>query len=103
MKSQHKYQYLVVFLTLTVIGFSRLNSVQALELTLEPPGDREFVRDLAGMIDEPTKKQIQEICDKLLTDKATPIIVVTIDHAQPSSILVTHHRSSSIIVGHRHH
>lgn len=79
MKSQHKYQYLVVFLTLTVIGFSRLSSVHALELTLEPPGYREFVRDLAGMIDEPTKKQIQEICDKLLTDKATPIIVVTID------------------------
>lgn len=79
MKSQHKYQYLVVFLTLTIISFSRLNSVQALELTLEPPGDREFVRDLAGMIDEPTKKKIQEICDKLLTDKATPIIVVTID------------------------
>lgn len=79
MKSQHKYQYLVVFLTLTIISFSRLSSVHALELTLEPPGDREFVRDLAGMIDEPTKKQIQEICDKLLTDKATPIIVVTID------------------------
>ncbi|WP_298859457.1 TPM domain-containing protein [uncultured Gimesia sp.] len=56
-----------------------MNSASALELTLDPPGDREFVRDLAGMLDENTNKQIKEFCDKLLTDKATPIIVVTID------------------------
>ncbi|QEG17690.1 TPM domain-containing protein [Gimesia maris] len=69
----------VFCLVLILTGFSRLSSVQALELTLEPPGDREFVRDLAGMLDEPTTKKIKELCDKLLTDKATPIIVVTID------------------------
>jgi len=56
-----------------------ITSAPALELTLDPPGDREFVRDLAGMLDEKTSKQIKEICDKLLIDKATPIIVVTID------------------------
>ncbi|MCH8150592.1 MAG: tetratricopeptide repeat protein [Planctomycetes bacterium] len=48
-------------------------------IDLESPGPREFVRDLAEMIDEGDKTKIQEICDKLLTEKATPIIVVTID------------------------
>lgn len=71
-----------VFLSLIIffLFVSRgISSATALELTLDPPGDREFVRDLAGMLDEKTSKQIKEICDKLLTDKATPIIVVTID------------------------
>lgn len=49
------------------------------EITLDPPGDREFVRDLADMIDEDEGTQIRELCDRLLTDKATPIIIVTID------------------------
>ncbi|QDV51486.1 TPM domain-containing protein [Gimesia fumaroli] len=66
-------------LILILFSFSGLTSAHALELTLDPPGDREFVRDLAGMLDENTTKQIKELCDKLLTDKATPIIVVTID------------------------
>ena len=48
-------------------------------ITIDPPGEREFVRDMANMIDPETKKKIVAICDKLLTDKATPIIVVTID------------------------
>ncbi|QDU10599.1 TPM domain-containing protein [Gimesia aquarii] len=64
---------------LFILGIKGLSPANALELALEPPGDREFVRDLAGMLDEKTTKQIKEICDKLLTDKATPIIVVTID------------------------
>ncbi|MCG8584344.1 MAG: TPM domain-containing protein [Pirellulales bacterium] len=51
----------------------------ALELSLDPPGDREFVRDLAGMLDSESNEKIRAICDKLLTDKATPIIVVTIE------------------------
>lgn len=51
----------------------------AFEINLQPPGDREFVRDLAGMLDAQDKTQIQEICDALLTDKATPIIVITIE------------------------
>lgn len=66
-------------LILFLFNSKGLSSANALELTLKPPGDREFVRDLAGMLDEKTTKQIKEICDKLLTDKATPIIVVTID------------------------
>ena len=48
-------------------------------INLERPGDREFVRDLAGMIEPEDKAEIQKICDRLLTEKATPIIVVTIE------------------------
>ena len=69
----------VCLLILFLVGSKGITSASALELTLDPPGDREFVRDLAGMLDENTTKQIKELCDKLLTDKATPIIVVTID------------------------
>ncbi|MBI1248644.1 hypothetical protein GC197_12490 [bacterium] len=50
-----------------------------LRIDLQPPGEREFVRDEAEMITPEDKKKIQEICNKLLTDKATPIIVITID------------------------
>jgi uncharacterized protein len=49
-----------------------------LAIALERPGEREFVRDLAGMISQDNEQEIRKICDKLLTDKATPIIVVTI-------------------------
>lgn len=52
---------------------------QAIKLTLEPPGQREFVRDLANMIDDEDEKAIKAACDKLLTATASPIIVVTIE------------------------
>ena len=52
---------------------------RAIEIDLERPGDREFVRDMAGMLDAATKQRIQKKCDSLLTEKATPIIVITID------------------------
>lgn len=55
------------------------SSAAALEITLERPGDKEFVRDLAGMLDDAGKTRIREIAGKLLSEKATPIIVVTID------------------------
>lgn len=59
--------------------FGAAPSAAALEITLERPGDREFVRDQAGMLDEAAETRIRELADKLLRDKATPIIVVTID------------------------
>ncbi len=49
------------------------------QINLERPGDREFIRDLAGILDEKSKEEIKSICDKLLNEKATPIIVVTIE------------------------
>ena len=51
----------------------------ALRIDLERPGDKEFVRDLAGMINPADKTKIVQICTDLLKAKATPIIVVTID------------------------
>jgi uncharacterized protein len=49
------------------------------QIALDRPGDRQFVLDLAGMIDDADEKTIKELADKLLTDKAAPIIVVTIE------------------------
>ncbi|MEZ6126541.1 MAG: TPM domain-containing protein [Planctomycetaceae bacterium] len=51
----------------------------AQEFDLNPPGDREFINDEAGMLDGASRETIRGICDRLLKDKATPIIVVTID------------------------
>jgi len=50
----------------------------AVQISLERPGEREFVRDLAKLVSPEDQKKIRTLCDKLLTDKATPIIVVTI-------------------------
>jgi uncharacterized protein len=47
--------------------------------SLPRPGDREFVRDLAKMLSFEDAQEIKRLCDKLLTAKATPIIVVTIE------------------------
>ncbi len=70
----------LTFLSLSVVLLSRcVVPVEAQEFDLQPPGDREFVSDKAGMLDEASVARIREVCDKLLTDKATPIIVVTID------------------------
>jgi len=54
-------------------------SASAVEIDLEPPGDREFIRDLAGLLDPGAQERIRKVCDSLLTDKATPIIVITIE------------------------
>lgn len=53
--------------------------LQALEITLDRPGEREFVRDNANLISPQDETEIRALCDKLLTDKATPIIVITIN------------------------
>ena len=65
--------------TISILWLLGVSSAWALELTLDPPGDREFARDLADMIDSDAEAHIRQLCDKLLTDKATPIIVVTIE------------------------
>jgi len=47
--------------------------------SLPRPGDRDFIADMAGMITPGDKEKIKKLCDDLLTKKATPIIVVTIE------------------------
>ncbi|QDU42922.1 hypothetical protein Mal52_13920 [Symmachiella dynata] len=48
-------------------------------IQLDPPGQREFILDKAGLINEADATQIRELADKLLTDKAAPLVVVTIN------------------------
>ncbi len=51
----------------------------AAALTLDRPADREFVRDLAGLLSPAEAAQIRRRCDQLLTDAAVPVFVVTLD------------------------
>lgn len=55
------------------------STAEGVELSIERPGDREFVRDLANLIEPQDEIRIKELCNQLLTDKATPIIVITIE------------------------
>lgn len=50
-----------------------------LRLTVPQPAPRQFVQDLAGLLTPEAARQIDEIADKLLTERATPLVVVTID------------------------
>ncbi len=53
--------------------------VSAQSLTYPPrPGPREFIADEAGLIKPSDEMRIKAICDKLLTEKGVPIVVVTI-------------------------
>lgn len=49
-------------------------------INLPRPGEREFVRDNAGLLTPQDKTEIVQLCDRLLTDKATPVIVLTINN-----------------------
>ncbi len=51
----------------------------AIKIALEPPGEREFVRDLANMIEPADEDKIRVIATEVLEHRATPIIVVTIE------------------------
>jgi uncharacterized protein len=48
-------------------------------IQLKRPGERDFIVDLAKLIASSDTVRIREIATKLLNDKATPIIVVTIE------------------------
>ncbi len=48
-------------------------------IRINPPGGRDFIVDLAGIVDPTDEQKIRGICDKLLSDTAAPIIVVTIE------------------------
>lgn len=47
-------------------------------LSVDRPGDREFVRDDAGLLSDADAKEVAQRCDQLLTDTGTPIFVVTV-------------------------
>ncbi len=65
----------VYFMSILACG----TTAWGLEISLERPGEREFIRDQAKLIDSDGEESIMAICDALLTEKATPVIVVTIE------------------------
>ncbi|HOD83310.1 MAG: hypothetical protein BWX88_01583 [Planctomycetes bacterium ADurb.Bin126] len=48
-------------------------------IDLQPPGQREFILDQADLLSPEEEKKIREVASSLLKDKATPVIVVTIE------------------------
>ena len=50
----------------------------AQSVSIERPGEREFIVDLAEIIDSAAEEKILEVCNKLLSETMAPIIVVTI-------------------------
>lgn len=70
----------VILLAATGLAFpSRVALGQEEDLIkIARPGDREFVVDKANLLPPAARQEIQAISDRLLTDKAIPLIVVTI-------------------------
>ena len=79
MKNRHGSQSIVFYVAISALCLMVASSASANEIDLEPPGDREFIRDLAGLLDSDSEQRIRKLCDNLLTDRATPIIVITIE------------------------
>jgi len=79
----------IPLLTLCLLAGDQIRT----QIDLQPPGPREFILDQADLISSHDKVTIRDQCDKLLTDKATPIMVVTIDsistYAQPGTRIET--------------
>ena len=68
--------HLALALALGLLGVARAQ--QNMPKFPKRPGPREFVVDKASLLDAATKQKLKAICDKLLTEKAAPLIVVTI-------------------------
>ena len=63
--------------TLGLLAF-KADTVFALRIDLDRPGPNEFVRDLAGMITSADEGEIKRIAKAVLSERATPILIVTI-------------------------
>lgn len=79
MVTRHGSQFISCQAAACILCFLAVAPAFAFEIDLDPPGDREFIRDLAGLLDPAAEQHIRNLCDRLLTDKATPIIVITIE------------------------
>jgi uncharacterized protein len=51
---------------------------ESFQIALQPPEPRAFVADYANLIAPEDEEAIRALCDKLLTERAIPIVVVTI-------------------------
>ena len=69
----------MAFLLALIGGMVFCGMVHAVHLSVDPPRDGEFVRDLAGMMTTRDRQSVQQIAEQLLDDVDTPIFVVTIE------------------------
>jgi uncharacterized protein len=75
----------MTWVTATLIALGAASAVRAqgdFQIDLQRPGDREFILDRANLISDADKQTIRTVAGKLLTDKAAPIVVVTIESMQ---------------------
>jgi uncharacterized protein len=88
MTTRSKLAGLVSLIPALMLGISLLGGTATvlraaepseLHINLEPPAQRAFVLDKAGLLKPEAVEQIRKLGDKLLTDKAAPIVVVTIN------------------------
>ncbi|MCG6155306.1 TPM domain-containing protein [Rubinisphaera margarita] len=73
---------ILLSLLLTSVCFLQPAMVQAQEnfrIELDPPGQRDFILDRANLITPEDEAEIKELADKLLTDTAAPLVIVTIN------------------------
>ncbi len=88
-------KYRISALWILIAAMAALANVQARAQTIDipAPGPREFVIDRAGMIAGGDKTAIEGVCDKLLSDRIIPIVVVTIesmaDYGMPDARIET--------------
>ncbi|MEO0514014.1 MAG: TPM domain-containing protein [Planctomycetota bacterium] len=66
-------------LLLTALLLALVLPADAGRLTLDRPGDREFIRDTAGLLPPGLVRQLHQRCDTLLDDTNVPIFVVTVE------------------------
>jgi uncharacterized protein len=64
--------------TICVLTLLSTQSADAATISIDPPGSHEFIVDKGYEINDEDETTIQEICDKLLSDKGTRMVVVTI-------------------------
>ncbi|GMW03295.1 MAG: hypothetical protein AMXMBFR84_44290 [Candidatus Hydrogenedentota bacterium] len=69
----------LILVTCLAIASMQAASAQERTINLDPPGDREFLLDLADMVDEADEQSIRDRCSQVLGDTAIPIVVVTIE------------------------
>lgn len=73
--STGRFLQLGLFIVAAVAGFA----ARAQQINLDPPGEREFILDLANQVDADDEEAIRSECDALLSETGSPLIVVTIE------------------------
>ena len=76
-----------------VLGVACCTWAWGFRVELEPPGEREFILDHGQLIAAEDEERIRGLCDKLLSETAIPLVVVTInsmaEHGAPGTRIET--------------